>query len=58
MQVKYTATLAEKAFAAKKTMKGMHALHEINERECFLAHVTSMMLIGYMIIRKQATTYI
>ena len=40
--MKYTATPVERASAVKKIMKGMHALHKINEYECFffLAHVT------------------
>ena len=55
--MKCTVTLAERAFAVKKTMKDMHALHKINECErffFFLAHATSNMLTGYMMdVNKQ-----
>ncbi len=50
--MKCTVTLAERAFAVKKTMKDMHALHKINECERFF--FTSNMLTGYMMdVNKQ-----
>ena len=57
--MKCTVTLAERAFAVKKTMKDMHALHKINECERFFfsscnIHHADKVHDG----RKQATTYV